>query len=39
MNELNALFETQVSNVMSGMVRANAFSLEAGPAKGNTGDR
>ena len=30
MSELNALFETQVSNVMSGMVRDNRFRLDAG---------
>ena len=39
MSELNALFETQVSSDMFGMVRANPFRLEVCPAKGNTGDR
>ena len=30
MSELNALFETQISSVMSNMVRENAFRLDAG---------
>ncbi len=30
MSEMNALFETQVSSVMSNMVRDNAFRLDAG---------
>ncbi len=29
MSELNALFETQISSVMSNMVRENAFRLDA----------
>jgi len=35
MNALNALFETQVSSVLSNMVRDNAFRLDAGAYSSN----